>query len=127
MKSFLLAAALLATPALADPLKDTPRSTADYSCGAGQTAQECLNDFIESKASDQAYREVAIKVCPGVYVADPKLRELRNKKYRGHPEFKTVYKAQSMLAARFPDTEGTKMFCRNATSPDEPDAYGKNW
>src|SRR5262245_16734490 len=75
-----LAAVALATPAGADPAKDTIKLLRKNDlCPAGSD-RECLRFHGEEMAERLGYQEAALTVCPDLYVTDQKLRELRWKK-----------------------------------------------
>ena len=133
MTKRLLTAILIAVsglaPAAAEPLRDDPRYILRevYSCSSDMSSSDCFAAFRAEMATNLGYEEAALRVCPDLVVADPKLRAVRNKKYRSLPEFAATY--QDILtgyAKRSP--RGQEMVCAVASSGDDlSDPYSKKW
>src|SRR5262249_37567116 len=81
-----LAAVALATPASAEPVKDTIKLLRQNQCSDTLSDQECFRQHGERMATNLGYQEGALTICPDLYVTDQKLRELRWKKYRKYDE-----------------------------------------
>jgi hypothetical protein len=121
------ATVLVAAQAHADPVNDDLRAIRKEFC-AGESFNECLASFRAEMASNQGYQEAALKVCPRLVATDSALRDLRNTKYRGSPDFDRGYQ-HVMTRYASQDFLGREVLCAVAVSdvPLHPKAYQRTW
>ena len=130
MSAVLLSATIMVsglTPAVADPVKDDLGAIREY-C-EGEPFKKCLATFKAEMAFDQGRAEAALEVCPRMVVTDQQLRDLRNKKYRGSPDFDEGYE---YIKTGYPNGDFIKreIMCHGATvgdSEQHPKPYQMTW
>ncbi len=116
------------TPAAADPLKDDLDAIRKEFCD-GEPFKKCLAKFKAKMAFDQGRAEGALEVCPRMVVTDQQLRDLRNKKYRGSPDFTEGYE---YIETGYPkgDFIAREIICNSAAigdSEQHPKPYRMTW